>query len=302
MIKSNVLLQQVNEFYIKKATETLAKKAYFDELLNQNKDYVLTYNEIGSVKLDIAKQEYLNNFKEVEKLKNSLDLLNRKLNKILEDMGYFKYFSNEEYDCEICKDKGYVNGKRCSCFNKKLTEVSLNYLGVSKKQPCYFENAKSPSIKKQKLLLTKFASNFPNNKVKGFVLTGKVGTGKTYLSRCVLSVVNEKGYNGVFLTANELNNIFLKMHIGEVQKTVINEILYNCDLLIIDDLGTEPLYNNVTVEYLLALISDRLDKNMPFIITTNLSNEELIEKYNERLVSRLKSTMFLPFNDDDLRN
>ncbi len=301
MIKSNVILQQVNDFYVNKKTKTLAKKEYFNNLLNQNKDYVLLYNKIGATKLDLAKQEYLNNQEEVEKLQKSLNKLNIKLNKILEDIGYFKYFSNNEYDCKTCKDSGFVNGKRCFCYVKKITEVSLNYLGVINKEPCLFSDANAPSIQKQKVLLQKYATNFPNNNVKNFVLTGKVGTGKTFLSKCVLNTVNQKGYNGVFLTANELNNLFLKMHLGEVQKTVVNEILYNCDLLVIDDLGTEPIYNNVTPEYLLALISDRIDKKSPFIITTNLSNEELINKYNERFVSRLKTAMFLPFNDKDLR-
>ena len=76
------------------------------------------------------------------------------------------------------------------------------------------------------------------------------------------------------------------------------------DILVIDDLGTEPIYNNVTREYLLALISERLDKNKHFIITTNLTAEEMLSRYNERFISRLSDknkTKFIPFNGKDLR-
>ena len=80
--------------------------------------------------------------------------------------------------------------------------------------------------------------------------------------------------------------------------------MIDADLLVIDDLGTEPLYKNVTIEYLLSLISNRLENNKHFIITTNLSSAELIERYNERLISRLSDktkNLHIPFKTKDFR-
>lgn len=86
-------------------------------------------------------------------------------------------------------------------------------------------------------------------------------------------------------------------------RSVIFDVLTTCDLLIIDDLGTEPIKNNVTVEYLTAFLSERLNNEKAFIITTNLSSEDLLKRYSERLTSRLSSSSCAQFklNGKDLR-
>ena len=94
------------------------------------------------------------------------------------------------------------------------------------------------------------------------------------------------------------------MHTSALDKAFTFDCLTNCDLLVVDDLGTEPVYNNVTVEYLVALISTRLDIKKPFIITTNLNANELKARYNDRLASRLndkQTTRFIEFKGVDLR-
>ncbi len=300
MIKSKALIELTNEYYIKKATKLYAINEYYDNLLSKNEEYVEILNKIGSLKFEIAKCEYSGD--NCDALKEKLKELELKKYNLIKNSGYIDAINNA-LDCKICKDKGIVNGKRCKCFNKRLTEISLKYLGVSHKELCSFNDANAKEIQNQKLLLSKYATNFPKVNVKNFVLTGNVGTGKTFLSKCVYSEIYSKGYNAIFLTATELNNLFLKMHLGEVNRTILNDVLLNCDLLVIDDLGTEPKYNNVTVEFLLSLISDRIDKGMPFIITTNLSLSEIKERYNERLVSRLsgEKTAILPFKHKDLR-
>ena len=300
MIKSKALIEQVNEYYVKKSTQFYAINEYYDELLSRDDTYVALLNKIGALKYEIAKCEYENLSSDA--LKEQLKCLElEKYNKI-KSVGYFNAI-DKVVECKICKDKGVVNGKRCKCYNSKLTNVALKYLGATKKELCSFDDANAKEIQNHKLLLKKYAGNFPKVNVLNFVLTGNVGAGKTFLSKCVYSEVSLKGYNAIFLTATELNNVFLKMHLGEVDRTIINDVLSNCDLLVIDDLGTEPKYNNVTVEFLLSLISERLDKNKPFIITTNLSLSEIKDRYNERLVSRLsgEKTAILPFKNKDLR-
>ena len=131
-----------------------------------------------------------------------------------------------------------------------------------------------------------------------------MGTGKTYLASSIVGELNKRKVLTVFLTSNELNSIFLKMHRQEIDRELVFDILTACDLLVIDDLGTEPLYNNVTAEYLLSIISERLDKKKHFIITTNLTKSEILNRYSERFLSRIsdkKQTAIIPFNGKDLR-
>ena len=70
-------------------------------------------------------------------------------------------------------------------------------------------------------------------------------------------------------------------------KTNLFTLLTGCDLLIIDDLGTEPIYKNVTEEYFLMILNERLLNKMPYIVTTNLTQAQLFERYGERILSRL---------------
>ena len=108
----------------------------------------------------------------------------------------------------------------------------------------------------------------------------------------------------IFLTAVKANDLFLKYHTSDqADRKLVFSLLTDCDLLIIDDLGTEPVLRNVTVEYLTSILSERLTNKNPFIITTNLTPEEMIKRYTERLVSRLSdsSTAIMPFNGKDKR-
>ena len=105
--------------------------------------------------------------------------------------------------------------------------------------------------------IKKFCEVFPDT-TKNIIISGTVGTGKSYLAGCVANDLLKKGYNVVFITAIELNAILLKYHTAPIdEKSLYLEVLTDCDLLIIDDLGTEPIYQNVTSEYLLTILSER---------------------------------------------
>ncbi|MBO7214451.1 MAG: ATP-binding protein, partial [Clostridia bacterium] len=129
-------------------------------------------------------------------------------------------------------------------------------------------------------------------------------TGKTQLAKCVLTSVKKSDNIALFLTSTDLNSIFTKMHTSEIDRSLILEVLCGADLLFIDDLGTEPIFKNVTIEYLLSLISYRIDNGKHTIVTTNLTDKELQSRYNERLSSRLLDTsksFFIPFYSNDFR-
>lgn len=115
----------------------------------------------------------------------------------------------------------------------------------------------------------------------------------------------QKGGSVIFVTAFKLNKIFLNYHLdfsGGYSDYIEN--LYDCDLLVIDDLGTENIYKNVTCEYFLSLISERITNNRHTLITTNLGAEHLRARYDDRFYSRLldkNKTYTICFDGEDLR-
>lgn len=275
-----------------------------NSILESNDEYINAVNELGKLKFNLAKAEYSKN-PLCEKLKKEVANKNVKISKIVDDIRKYYNFSTYKYACDFCEDKGYINGKPCKCRNKYLSEIILGEAGIQRKDLSSFEFNSPENLTPVYEILHIYASKLPaTNKIANWVFSGAPGTGKTYLSKAVANLAEKNGNVVIYLTANELNGIFLKMHLGSLDKTFTFDCFTNCDLLVIDDLGTEPIYNNVTVEYIVSLISSRIDLKKPFILTTNLDLSELKSRYNDRLSSRLSdksTTRFLTFGGVDLR-
>ncbi len=301
MLKSKVLIDKVNSVYFDLKTKRYSIIQQNEDILSKNDKYVNLVNELGQAKFNLAKAEYNGDEFEIIKLKSQVKTLEDLIEKLKSTLPVIKL----EYNCNVCKDTGYIDGKRCKCFNRYLTKIALESLEIGETEGLSFSKAiKIDALSKQFKIIKNYADNFPSTKINNLVLSGGVGTGKTFLSKCVLGSLKNTDNIVVFLTATDLNSIFLKMHTSQIDRNLTLEVLSNCDLLIIDDLGTENLFKNVTVEYLLSLISMRLDKNKHFILTTNLTAKELLDRYNERFLSRLSDktkTLFLPFNTEDVR-
>lgn len=301
MLKSKVLLEKVNGIYFNFKTERYSIAHHNEQILSKNEKYLELTNELGQTKFLLAKAEYAGDEFEIIKLKSQAKTLEELIEKLKSTLPVIKY----QYKCNICNDTGIYNGERCKCFNRYLTEIILQSLEIPKTKGIPFSNViPNPNLNKQFKIMKNYADNFPNTKINNLVLCGSVGTGKTMLAKCVFKSLENTDSIAIFLTATDLNNIFLKVHTSQIDRTLTFDILSNCDLLIIDDLGTENTFKNVTIEYLLSLLSYRIDNNKHFIITTNLTSKELYERYNERLFSRLSDktkTLFLPFNSEDMR-
>ena len=125
------------------------------------------------------------------------------------------------------------------------------------------------------------------------------------MAGCICSAVDKLGFNTLFLSAYELNSVLLKYHTAPIgEKELYAQLLCDCDLLVIDDLGSEPVYKNVTEEYLLMIINRRATNEFPTIITTNLTQEQLLDRYGDRTLSRINDKrrgIFLELKGEDLR-
>lgn len=203
------------------------------------------------------------------------------------------------YDCPDCQDTGYRDGKKCHCF--KQAEISLLYEQSNISKLLEKENFSTLSYKYyQGEDLTrfqnaveackKFTENFDFD-YQNLFFYGTVGTGKSFLSGCIAKELIENGDSVIYFSAVRLFETLSQISFDYKNKDELHNMyddLYRCDLLIIDDLGTE-LTNNFTTAQLFSCLNERHMRRKPTIISTNLSLEELRNRYSDRIFSRITS-------------
>lgn len=204
------------------------------------------------------------------------------------------------YNCQNCKDSGYSNGQMCNCLKKEISKILLAGSGFEKLEK--FEEAKKTSGELEKIyeLMQKWCnSDFKKNLI---YLAGPTGVGKTYLMRAMANELIERGKVIKIVTAFAMNQDF-KEFSKKHNDDLLNKYL-ECEVLFVDDLGTEPLYKNVTLEYLYLIINERKMRKLPTIITSNLDLSDISERYDERITSRIadrETSITLLLNGQDRR-
>lgn len=239
--------------------------------------------------------------------------LHRTAEHMLVSNGFSSDYLKPISTCAICRDTGVAeNGERCVCFKKRVLEDKLSEarlldtnvsfeqfdLNVFNDKP--LKNGKSQKfmMKNAKRVTEKYANDFPVCS-SILLISGGIGLGKTYISKCIMRRVIERGYTAAFYTAYRLFSIFHQHRLGEdVDLDPIMEV----PLLIIDDIGTEPMTKNVTREYFFDLLNER--SNLHTIIVTNLIPDDIDVRYGERIYSRLMDKNFsciVELEGDDIR-
>ena len=241
-------------------------------------------------------------------------LLNARRGELLKKMGYPEDYSDVKYFCEKCSDSGYIDGaKMCSCFHEALVKATIASSGIGdliEKQS--FDNFTLDYYKDDPQVLDRMRSNLERAKayVKNFkkdkanlLLVGTTGTGKTHISTAIAREVIQLGYDVIYDSIHNIISDFEddKFKSGYSYTEQKSEKYLECDLLIIDDLGTE-FSNQFTISCLYNLLNTRINHGKATIISTNLSPAELSSKYEGRIYSRLigRSTVLL-FEGKDRR-
>jgi len=269
MLKRYRAQEKCDEFIAK-----LCENKEFDELYSK-------YNQLQlqSLKtdLEIKKQELA---LQMQDLKNKIDTY-LQANKI--DKGNLE----PQYECKVCNDTGIHNGKICDCLlselNKKISTMTSSQ-SEFKNFNMQNRNLMDENDIKASDWLKMWCSRFPNITKLNINIIGGAGSGKTFLLECVANEMLNKNMAICYKTAFELNELARLYHIG---KSFSFEDCLNADILFIDDLGTEPILKNVTKEYLYNLINVRQINNKPTFITTNLSLDDILARYDDRIFSRL---------------
>lgn len=230
---------------------------------------------------------------------------------LLCNLGFDATYTDLKYDCPLCQDSGYQGAKMCSCLKNALTLKGYESSGIinllkSQSFESFSFDVYPPEsqeiMKRNYRKLHKFADNFETNK-EFFLLAGGTGLGKTHLSTSVAKTLIDNGYDVVYELAQNIFSDFdtdrFRDRFGDSE--LISEKYFDCDLLIIDDLGTE-IITNYTVSYLYNIINTRINKKLPIIISTNLNAKEIKAMYHERITSRLFGEFtIVKFEGSDVR-
>lgn len=234
----------------------------------------------------------------IAKLKQENEELRRIRAEILVSNGYPADYSSVKYECDKCHDTGFVGTRMCDCMKQRLTLAGYESSGlgglIRTQSFESFDLSKcdqSPdNIRNMKIVYSdskKFAANFEPCNGHNLLFMGSTGLGKTHLSTSIARVVIERGFDVVYETFQNVMRYLEKERFGRADD-LPNQTnrLFTCDLLIIDDLGTE-LTNQFTVSALYNLVNTRLNTARSMIINTNLNLDDILARYGERVSSRL---------------
>lgn len=254
------------------------------------------FNSVYSELRELQRQRIIQALEDTGDIERRIKELREQSRIILEELGLGADFLEPVYTCPACRDTGVLDsGERCDCFKKKvledkLCEARLSDGGVSFEQfdINIFDNVPYENGKSQRdymLQYKKIAENYADGLPGGppvFLMSGGTGLGKTYLSKCIMRRAIERGFTAAFYTAYRLFSMFHQHRLGDDMDI---SPIFEVPLLVIDDIGTEPMTRNVTVEYLFDLINERAPLHT--VIVTNLAFHDIKERYGERIHSRL---------------
>lgn len=223
---------------------------------------------------------------------------NAEIARRLKALGLPEDHLQRQYRCPICQDTGYVGeapARFCECFEARLRirqHEDGTMAGVDEQNFSAFDLARFPEADGQRAVMAtarriceEYADHFPETRFRNLILTGTGGLGKTFLLNCIYARVVDRGLSAVRVTAFRLFEAMRRQHLGEDADGFSS--LMEAPLLLIDDLGTEPMMRNITVEYLFTLLNERIAAKRHTVVATNLSPGKIQERYGERVSSRL---------------
>ena len=330
-MNSPLLKQVLNEYSLKRQKAIEDAENRKKELLEINPKLQNIENELSKISIEAAKSVITADEDKKKKIlaelkKNSNALIKEK-NNILKELSKSTDFLKPHFECNMCKDTGFVekNGKSvmCSCLKQEIYNIAYNKSNMgnldrenfSTFNIRYFsdkpdkERFKSDISPRENMNLLRekannFIENFDDPTEKNLIFTGGTGLGKTFLSNCIAAEVLKQGKTVLYQTAPVMLDSILDEKFGK-SDTGFNlmENILTTNLLIIDDLGTEKISETKITELFTIINTRLLNQNHSItktIISTNLTVNELFSIYTTRIGSRLASYYrFLRFFDDN---
>ncbi len=317
MSSNRYISEILREYDSLQSAEESSQKKRQDEIYKKIPKIKSIDDEISSTGFEIASAilKGTNVEDSIYKLRQRITDLKIQKGELLAANKYPLDYLEIKYKCKKCKDTGYMGSVRCSCFKQRLINkyyqqsnlkdilsrenfdtFNIAFYSTNK----YGDEELSPRRNMEDILTycINYANSFKDHKENLFFY-GTSGLGKTFLSNCIAKELLDKGTIVIYQTCANLIDIIRTSRFDDSSEKDMTEDLLTCDLLIIDDFGTEP-QTAYSQSELFNLINSRILSGKKMIISTNFSLEDLNNIYPERIKSRLFGhfTMFKFYGDD----
>ena len=297
---SDLEAQRANNMEVerKRRMEACAKSSEIARLLDVRQK--LFYSSMRNAFSSPEKAKQISNAMKLE-----MENINKNLRIILQKNGLPEDYLQPVYRCPLCKDTGYVGEpvhEPCVCLKRAVLNKLYQNEGL---QGLEYQNFKTfdesifpdtpiegkklsqrAYIQRYRVFCEEYANSFKPGEGKGLLLCGRSGLGKTFLMNCVAQRVLELGYSVVVISAYKLVELMRSYQFDGRGAEQVQDIL-TCDLLAIDDLGSEPMLRGITLSAIYHIVNERNNANRAIVVTTNCSSELLYEKYDDRIAARL---------------
>lgn len=292
----NAILRSFEE---KQRRSRLALEENRKKVYEKIPEYEALEQQISTISIAQGRKLLSGDSHALEELKVTLKSLSEKKSRLLKEHGLPSDFLTQKYECPICQDTGYVDNHKCSCFRR--AEIDLIYQQSNIKNLLktdnfnnlsydYYDGEDLERFSKAVKECQNFVKDF-NSDYRNLFFYGTVGTGKSFLSSCIAKELIDSGKLVIYFSSTQLFEVLSKSTFDRESLEAASGIygdIYDCDLLIIDDLGTE-LTNAFVSSQLFSCLNNRHLRRKSTIITTNLSLEELRDRYSDRIFSRVTS-------------
>lgn len=261
-------------------------------------EYKALDSSVADTSLELGRRVIDGDVSALSALRDKLKEIASRKKELLKEGGFPDDYLEPVYSCKDCKDTGYIDGNKCHCLKQAITRylyAQSNIESVLKKENFdtltydVYDDTELPLMKNIIEGCRTYVRDFDDT-YENLLFYGDVGVGKTFLTNCIANELLKQGHSVIYFTAFQLFDTLAKYAFRQqdVNEDIsrVHEDIFDCDLLIIDDLGTE-MTNSFVLSQLFLIINERDNRKKPTIISTNLSIEDISERYSERTFSRI---------------
>lgn len=316
------ILAELEQEYAQKRSENERIEAERRQLIADRYPDIRALTEKREQLIFGSLRQILNHGPGEEDLTGRMASLSASIRAALKENGLPENFLEPVYACEKCRDTGWCGDpvrEMCSCMEAAYRKKLHGIIGLKESSRETFEqfneelfDGETPlegSRMTQRSLMNRvrkscenWANHYPDVLQRDMLISGMSGLGKTFLLRAMAQRLYERGKDVLLTDAYRMFSMLRKTYFENEAEP---EELVQADVLMIDDIGSEPLFQNITVEMLLHLINLRQSSDKATIMTTNLSLEEFRDRYTERIASRMMDPTccsVIVLKGTDLRN